>query len=146
MSVRDTVEGVLDALERGDFAEARTYLSDDFQFLGAMPEPINRDQWLGLSAGLKVAFPDLSYNFILEDINGNEVTVSAQFTGTHTEDWDLSAIGIGVIPPTGIAVETVRGLSHGYVENDRIVEIEADNSPGVGVQGIMEQLGIQPPR
>ena len=145
MSVQDTVEGILDALENGDFAEVRTYLSSDFQFIGAEMGPLNRDEWLGLSAGLKAAFPDFSYNFIIEDINGNEATVSVQMTGTHTGDWDLSAMGIGVVPATGIAFSARRSDSVGIVENDLIVEISVDPSPDTGVPAIMQQLGIQPP-
>ena len=109
MSTEDTIYGMLEALEAGDFDTAASYLAPDFEFTRrTQPDPLGPQQWIGLSMGLKAAFPDLSYNFNVEGIDGNTGQVSSQITGTHNGDFDLTAMGMGVIPATGIAVSAPR--------------------------------------
>ena len=59
MNKRETVEALLDSVQKGDLEMAESMLTDDFQFSGPIPEPINKEAWLGMSTSLKNAFPDL---------------------------------------------------------------------------------------
>jgi hypothetical protein len=45
----------VDSFQRGDFEVAKSMLADDFQFSGFIPEPINKETWLGMSASLQTA-------------------------------------------------------------------------------------------
>ena len=56
MNNREIVQALMDAVQKGDFASAKKMLSDDFQFSGPIPEPINAEAWLEMSANLKIAF------------------------------------------------------------------------------------------
>ena len=43
MSASETLQTVISAIEANDFARARSYLTDDFTFGGAVPQPIGPD-------------------------------------------------------------------------------------------------------
>src|SRR5512134_3421961 len=93
----------MDSVQKGDFVNAKSLLADDFQFSGPIPEPINREAWLGMSASLKTAFPDLDYRFIVIGTDGDVVKTTSQLSGTHTGSFDLTDMKMGVIPATNKA-------------------------------------------
>lgn len=45
-----------------DLDSAASYMSEDFQFSGPVPEPVDGKQWLALMQALNTAFPDMNYN------------------------------------------------------------------------------------
>ena len=145
MSTRDIAEGFMAAFEAGDFDTAASYLASDFQFSGPVPEPMSAQAWFGLSAGMKAAFPDLTYNFRVTGVEGNIVGTSTQLSGTHTGEWDLSRMGMGIIPPTGKSFSNPAEEGEGVIEGDKIVSLHVYPSEGGGLMGIFAQLGIQPP-
>jgi hypothetical protein len=53
MNKRETVQAFVDSIQQGEFENAKSMLADDFQFNGAVSEPINTEAWLGMSATLK---------------------------------------------------------------------------------------------
>ena len=53
MNKRETVQALLDFVQKGDFENAKSMLADDFQFSGPIPEPVNRETFLGMSTSLK---------------------------------------------------------------------------------------------
>jgi hypothetical protein len=40
----------MDSVQKGDFESAKAMLADDFQFSCPVPEPINKEAWLGMNA------------------------------------------------------------------------------------------------
>jgi len=62
MNSQETVQTLMDSIQRGDFDKAKTLLSDDFQFRGLIHRPINGKTWLRMSASLKMAFTGLNYH------------------------------------------------------------------------------------
>ena len=62
MNKREIVQALMDAVQKGDFENAKSMLADDFQFSGPVPEPINAETWLGMSASLRTAFPHTGGN------------------------------------------------------------------------------------
>ena len=42
MNKRETVQALMDAVQKGDFEDAQTMLADDFQFSGPGSEPLRR--------------------------------------------------------------------------------------------------------
>ena len=146
MDVQELTTTFQAAFEAGDFETTASYLADDFVFSGATPEPIGAQEWLGMSMALKAGFPDLAYNFSIESIDGNVVTSSAQLTGTHNGDLDLSAMGMGVIPATGIAVTNPRESNEAVVEGDKLKSLHVHSSPDGGVMGLLAQIGAEPPQ
>ena len=84
MNKREIVQALLDAVQKGEFEIAKSMLADDFQFSGPVPEPINAEAWLEMSASLKAAFPDLDYHFKAIGSDGDVVKSTSQLSGTHT--------------------------------------------------------------
>jgi predicted ester cyclase len=142
MDSRALVDAFFTAFEAGDYDTAASYLSNDFQFSGATPEPISGQAWIGLSASMRAAFPDLRYNFQVESVEGDVVTTSNQLHGTHTEDFDLSAMGMGVIPPTGKSFSLPQETNEATVHNGKLAGVHVFSTPGSGLAGILSQLGI----
>src|SRR5512146_766588 len=103
MNPRQIVQALLDSVQRGDFEKARFLVSNDCQFSGPIPEFIRRDAWIRINKNLKKAFPNLDYHFHvdgLDGLDGHVVKISAEIEGTHSEDLDLSSVGLGVTPAT----------------------------------------------
>ena len=95
MDPRETVTALMGAVQTGDINKAKSLLTDDFQFSGPVPKPMNAGQWMGLSGSMKKAFPDLDYHFGVEGVDGNVVHISTRLTGTHTANFNLKAVGAG---------------------------------------------------
>ena len=96
MNKREIVQDLLDSVQKGDFEKAKSLLTDDFQFSGPIPQPINREAWLGMSASLKTAFPNLDYHFNVIGAQGDVVKTTSQLSGTHTGSFDLTAMKRGM--------------------------------------------------
>ena len=145
MDSKATVQALMDSIQKGDFINAKSMLADDFQFSGPVPEPINREAWMGISANLKAAFPDLDYHFHVDDAAGDDVNISAQLKGTHSRDLDLTSLNMGVIPATNKSF--ANPLEHGKatVKGGKIVSWSVEPIEGGGIMGILSQIGVKLP-
>ncbi len=146
MDNKTTVQTVMDAVQAGNFDAVKPLLADDFLFSGPVPQPINGAAWLGMSATLKKAFPDLNYHFKVEGENGDAVSISAQLSGTHKGELNLSALGMPVHPATGKAFSTPQVHGTATVSGGKIRKWDVDPNPQAGVLGILKQLGLPTPR
>jgi hypothetical protein len=145
MNQREIVQALLDSVQRGDFEKAKSLLSNDFQFSGPVPEPINRETWMGINQNLKKAFPNLDYHFHVDSVQGEVTKISAELKGTHSGALDLSPIGLGVTPATNKSFSIPR--EHGTVtcKGDKVTSWVVDRIDGGGLMGILTQLGIAVP-
>jgi predicted ester cyclase len=144
MNKRETVQALMDSIQKGDFENARTMLADDFQFSGPVPEPINAEAWLGMSASLKTAFPDLDYHFRVIGADGNVVKSTAQLSGTHSGSFDLTDMNLGVIPATNKAFSARPEKTKVTVKDNKITLWAVEPTDGAGLKAILGQLGIKP--
>jgi len=144
MNKRETVQALMDSVQKGDFAAARTMLADDFSFSGPVPEPLNAEAWLGMSASLKAAFPDLNYHFKVMGADGDVVKSSAQLSGTHTAPFDLTNMHMGVIPATHKAFSAKVEKTKVTVKANKITTWAVESTEGAGLQAILKQLGVMP--
>jgi len=145
MDARETVQALLETVQSGDYQTAKSLLADDFMFSGPIPEPINGEQWLGMTAGMKAAFPDLDYHFKVEGVEGEVVKTSSQLSGTHTGDFDLTSMGMGVIPATGKSFSMTKDSGESEVRDGKIVAYRIQPTEGAGLIAILTQLGISVP-
>jgi len=145
MNQREIVQALLDSVQRGDFEKAKSLLSNDFQFSGPVPEPINAETWMGINKNLKKAFPNLDYHFHVDSVEGDVTKITAELKGTHSGALDLSPIGLGVTPATDKSFATPR--EHGTVtcKGDKVTSWVVDRIEGGGLMGILNQLGIAVP-
>lgn len=146
MSAAETVRAAFAAVEAGDLAKLADLVSDDMEFSGPVPEPIGKEQWLGMQGLLLAAFPDWSFN--LEDVKeeGNVATTTHHITGTHTGNLDLSPMGMPTIPATGKAIKLPVEHAECTVEGGKLIKLHVgDDNPDGGVPGILKQLGVEMP-
>jgi predicted ester cyclase len=142
MSNIDVVRDFLDA--EIDLDRAANYLSDDFEYSDSVGSPpSDKASYLGLAAMLQAALPDLE--FVLEDLyeEGDAVIATGYFKGTFVNDFDLSAMGMGIIPATGAQVRWPSSSSQWGVRGDRIVSLhDLDTGPDAGMAGFFKALGV----
>ena len=140
MNKREIVQALVDSIQQGDLENAGTLLADDFRFSGSVPEPINKDAWLGMMASLKTAFPDLDYRFKVIGTEGNIVRTTSQLSGTHTGSFDLTGIRMGVIPATNKTFVTTREKTKITVKEEQVTAWAVEPTQGAGVMEILKQL------
>ena len=145
MNKRETVEALLDSVQKGDLEMAESMLTDDFQFSGPIPEPINKEAWLGMSTSLKNAFPDLDYHFKVIGTEGDVVRTTSQLSGTHTGSFDLTNMQMGVIPATNKTFVTTREKTKITVKENKITAWVVEPTQGAGVMAILKQLELEIP-
>ena len=143
MNKRETVQALMDAVQKGDLETVESMLADDFQFSGPVPEPINKEAWLGMSASLKTAFPDLDYHFRVIGTEGEVVRTTSQLSGTHTGAFDLTNVQLGVVPATNKTFVTTREKTKITVKENKITSWSVEPTQGAGVMEILKQLTVE---
>ncbi len=141
---RETVQALMDAVQKGDFENAKTMLADDFQFSGPVPEPINKEAWLGMNSSLKTAFPDLNYHFKVIGAEGDVVKTTSQLSGTHSGSFDLTGMNMGVIPATDKTFSTKLEKTKVTVRENKITSWAVEQTEGAGLKAILGQLDVKP--
>jgi ketosteroid isomerase-like protein len=145
MDPKQVADEFLAAFIADDMEKCRSFLSDDFTFSGPTPEPASADEWMGIVMGMRAAFPDINYNIKITGMQDNKAMTSTQLTGTHTADWDLSAMGMGLIPATGKTFSNPKEEGVMTIENGKITSYFINSKEGSGVPGMLKQLGVQMP-
>ena len=145
MNKRETVQALMDSIQKGDFVNAKTMLADDFQFTGPIPEPINAEAWLGMSASLRTAFPDLNYHFKVIGTDGDVVKSTSQLSGTHNGSFNLTNMKMGVIPATHKTFSTKSEKTKVTVKDNKITLWAVEPNDGAGLMKILEQLDVNLP-
>jgi hypothetical protein len=145
MDTKTTVQSLMDAVQMGNFEKAKSYLSSDFRFSGPVPEPISADAWMGMSASLKAAFPNLKYNFKVESVDGETAHISAELSGTHSGELDLTSMHLGVIPATGKSFKAAHEHGKAMLRDGKITSWTMEPTEGAGLMAILGQLGVKVP-
>ena len=135
----------MDSVQKGDFTNAKSMLAEDFQFSGPIPEPINREAWLGMSASLKTAFPNLNYHFNVIGADGDVVKTTSQLSGTHSGPFDLTNMNMGVIPATNKTFSAKLEKTKVTVKDNKITSWAVEPTEGAGLKAILGELGVKTP-
>jgi hypothetical protein len=135
----------MDSVQRGDFARAKTLLSDDFRFKGLVRNPISGKTWLRMSASLKMAFSGLNYHFKMDGADGNVVNTSSQMSGNNRGAVDLTGLNMGVISATHRNFSTVRENNKITVKGEKVSLWVVEPTQGAGLKAILDQLGVKLP-
>jgi predicted ester cyclase len=144
LNKREIVQALMDSVQKGDFENAKSMLADDFRFSGPVPEPINKEAWIGMSVGLKAAFPDLNYHYRVIGTQGDVVRSTSQLSGTHSGSFDLTDMHMGVIPATNKTFSAKLEKTRVSVKENKISAWFVEPTEGAGLQAILGQLGIKP--
>ncbi len=138
MHALDLVMKLDKEISGGDLTKAAEYLADDFKFVGVAPEPLNKDQALGLWATARAGLPDFNHNLRNLREARNIVYATVEVTGTHT--------GTLAVPHGPTLPATQRRLQNPLeriavtVRNGKVTEWNVERVPGGGVSGILGQL------
>jgi hypothetical protein len=145
MNPKETVRTLMNALQRGNFKMARSLLSRDFHFIGSVPEPLGAGPWIGLSANLKTAFPNLNYHFGIKGAAGRVVKISARLTGTHTGTLNLTAMDIRMLPATGKSFSMDYEEGQVTVRDQKVMAWTAQPCQGAGLMTLLAQFTSEVP-
>jgi ketosteroid isomerase-like protein len=143
MNSQETVQALMDSIQRGDFDKARTLLSDDFQFKGLVSRPIGGKTWLKMSASLKMAFTGLNYHFKVDSADGNVVNTTSQMSGTNRGAFDLTGLRMGVISATNKDFSTATEKTKITVKNEKVSSWITEPNEGAGLMAILKQLNVK---
>ena len=145
MNPQETVRTLMDALQTGDFKTARSLLSSDFHFSGTVPQPLGGGPWIGLSANLKTAFPNLNYHFGIKSEVGGVVKISTRLTGTHTGNLNLTAMDLGMRPATGKRFSMAHEEGEVTVCDQKVSAWKTRTCNGAGMMTILAQVTSKKP-
>ena len=145
MNNREIVQSLMDSIQNGDFKSAKTLLADDFRFSGPIPQPVNREAWLEMSASLKTAFPDLDYHFKVIGADDDIVKTTSQLSGTHRGSFDLTTMNMGVIPATNKTFSAKLEKTKITVKENKVTSWAVEPTEGAGLKAILGQLGVKSP-
>ena len=143
MNKRETVQALMDSIQKGDFENAKSMLADDFQFSGSVPAPINAKAWLEMSVSLKTAFPDLDYHFKVIGTDGDVVKSTTQMSGTHSGSFVLTGVNMGVIPATNKTFSIQREKTRVTVKGTKVSAWFVEPNDGAGLTEILKQLEVK---
>lgn len=126
-----------------DLADRSSYYTDDFVLTNAKGDPpSDKDGVLAMGDLMATALPDIST--VIEDIReeGDSVILTSHWEGTFANDFDLSAMGVGVIPATGKTVVFPTSTIRIDFDGDKICAIHDPGiGPDAGVGGFLKALG-----
>jgi hypothetical protein len=145
MNTQKLAQDFAKAINAGDWDTVASYLADDFQFSGPVPEPVSGAEWIGLNQTMQAGMPDMSINLRIVSVEGDEIRSVDQVTGTHTSDLDLTPQGIGVIPASGKRLSLPQETGVARVRDGKLVSIHLNTPENGGLAGLLAQLGVEPP-
>lgn len=145
MNSQETVQALMDAVQKGDYDRAKTLLADDFQFKGLVRRPLNGKTWLGMIASLRMAFAGLNYHFKVDSAHGDVVNSTSQMSGHNRGAFDLTGLHMGVISATNRNFSTATESNTITVKNEKVSSWVVEPTEGAGLAAILKQLGVKLP-
>jgi hypothetical protein len=137
------VQKALNDIENGSI-DTSVY-TDDMTLIGPMPQPLPRDEYLGLMNAIVSAAPDWKFNsrdFALED---DTVHVTVGITGTQTNTLPPLMPGMSPLPPTNKRFTLPEEHLEISVRGGKIRSVHAYIPPNGGIPGMLAQLGVKFP-
>jgi hypothetical protein len=142
--IMNKIDLVKSATGFDDMDKNAMYLSDDFQFTDSIGgPPYDKAGWIEMGKLLQHSFPDIEE--AIDDIReeGDSVILISHFEGTFTNDLDLSAAGMGVIPASGKMVMFPSSTIKISFDGDQVSRIHnTDTGPEAGLPGLLKALGV----
>lgn len=145
MSLRDIAQNFMVAWETQDWDTMSALMADDFIFVGATPQPLDKRRIIADTKARWAAFPDWKYNFHILEEQGDTVKLTLRNTGTHTGTLIAPVPGMPPVPPTGRAVSLPTETGFMTIRGNKIVQLRMETGPDGGFLGIMRQLGVNVP-
>jgi hypothetical protein len=133
---------LIKAVNNWDTPNRGSYYTDDFQFTNELGDPPNdKNTVLMMGELMQSALPDIST--VIEDYReeGDSVVLTSHWEGTFSNDFDLSAMGLGVIPATGKAIVFPTSTVRITFDGDKICALhDPATGPESGMAGFLKAL------
>ena len=139
----DIVKTGLKAWEMNDEATLSQLVADDFQLSGPVPQPLGKQEFLGLMHILHASMPDFAFNISSFEEAGDTVIARSYITGTHTGT--LTLPGMPPLPATNKKVSLPEEVQTYSLKNGQLHRLTTDGRPGGGIPGMLAQLGVSLP-
>ena len=143
MSNTDIVKAGLKAWESDDAQTMTTLLADDFNLSGPVPQPVGKQEFIGLMHVIHTAMPDFAFNISSFEEDGDMVIAKSHVTGTHTGV--LALPGLPPIPPTGKKVRLPEEVQTYILKHGKLYVLYTDARPDAGIPGLLAQIGVEVP-
>jgi predicted ester cyclase len=143
MSNIDIVKTGLSAWEAGDAETLVPLVADDFVLTGPVPQPLGKQDFVGLMHALHTAMPDFAFNISSFEEDGDTVVARSHITGTHTGT--LTLPGMPPLPPTGKKVSLPEEVQTYTLKDGKLHALSTDGRPDAGIPGMLAQLGVSAP-
>jgi len=143
MSNTDIVKAGLKAWESNDEQTVTALVADDFKLSGPVPQPVGKQEFIGLMHAVVAALPDFAFNISSYEENGDTVIAKSHITGTHTGV--LALPGLPPIPPTGKKVRLPEEVQTYTLKDGKLHVLTTDARPDAGIPGLLAQLGVEIP-
>ena len=136
------IDIVKTAFNFDDRERSMEYFSDNFQATDSVGSPpMDKAGWFGMGEMMRASFPDIDYVFDDIKLEGEDVLVVGRFKGTFKNDFDLSAMNMGVIPANGKEVDFPDATSRVSFQGDKISKSHSLNTgPNAGMAGFISAL------
>ncbi|MBE0698592.1 MAG: nuclear transport factor 2 family protein [Anaerolineaceae bacterium] len=144
MNSIEIVQAYFAALDSTDMEQVDQYLSEQYQLVDFLPQPMDRDARLSLLSSLKAALPNLKHSLSNIRVEENVVKLTVQLSGTSTDNLDLRKMGIGIIPRSQKFIIFPNGNYEFTIKSEKIT-IERDVSPispNRRMSGMLKALGV----
>jgi hypothetical protein len=142
----ESAKAFMTALEGQEFQEASDYLNEDFLFSGWTPQPLNKQNFLDTFKNLKEGIPGLIFNLHNVSDNANhQVNGTIKIAGYQSDSFILPALGTPPIPQMARSVSLPSEEVTFVLNNGKISQMQVHLVEGGGIQGLLEQLGIDLP-
>ncbi len=145
MNARGIAQKVFMKIEDQDWDGALALLTDDFTFSGAVPQPINGRQWIGVHRALAGAMPDLRFNFAGAGDDNGTARGTVALTGTHTGEFVAPIPGLPNVPPTGKRIALPKEPITVTERDGKLANLHVEPVPNGGLLGILKQMGVTVP-
>ena len=129
----------------GDWETYDALSTPDFTLKGPAPDPLNKEAFLTWLKSVFAANDDINNNLTVLKPSGDTVECTVQMEGNHTRAWDLSFLGLGVIPASNKAWKNPKEEMIATIRDGKIAKIEVIVPEGGGIPGILAQLGVSMP-
>jgi ketosteroid isomerase-like protein len=145
MSNSDVARQVFELIEAQNFDGAAALMTDDFTFEGPVPEPVDRDGFLGLQRAMATAFPDWTFQARDFTEQGDTVNATVSVGGTQTGTLSLPFLGLPDVARTGRSVRNPDEALRMTVRDGMVAGVHVAPVQGGGVPGILTSLGVSLP-
>jgi predicted ester cyclase len=147
MTPEQVVRDFMTTFETSGVPAATRYLADAMVVSVVNPPTQGgRDLFMGQGTLIKEAMPDYKWGVQQMTTHGEDVTVTARWTGTHTGPFRLGTFVPGApdVPATGKKVSVPDKFVF-TVSGDKISGLYIDSGPNAGLPEFLKQLGVQLP-